>query len=114
MNEERTALGNQVAVASPLGTSLDRTAQGDHAHSQTPKILSFLKAAWRGWLKFAHILGTIQMVVVLSLIYYTMVAIMAIPFKLLADPLTLKRTNRGKWIEREPVSHTLDTMKNQY
>lgn len=48
---------------------------------------TLLRRAWNGWLKVAHILGTIQMIIILTLICWTLFALTAIPFKLIADPL---------------------------
>ena len=39
---------------------------------------SILKMVWRGWLKFAHVVGTIQMVIILTLVYWIMLSIMAL------------------------------------
>ena len=40
------------------------------------------KKVWAAWLKFADKLGTIQMMIILTVIYWTFVSVMAIPFKL--------------------------------
>ena len=76
--------------------------------------LSILKVAWRGWLRFAELLGTIQMMVVLSLIYWTVLPLVAIPFRFFADPLALRRRGFPSWVERDVGSQSLDSMKNQY
>ena len=76
--------------------------------------MRIVKFAWRRWLRFAEILGTIQMTVILSLIYWVMLPIIAVPFKLFADPLTLKSQARAGWVERHSGSQTLDEMKKQY
>ena len=52
------------------------------------------------------------MVIILTLVYWTVVAAMAIPFKILADPLGLKRP--CGWTRRRQGSSDLDWMKNQY
>ena len=70
------------------------------------------KRAWARWLRFAEIVGTVQMVIILTLVYWTVVAAMAIPFKILADPLGFKRP-RG-WTPRLQARSGLDWMKNQY
>ena len=47
------------------------------------------RRAWARWLRFAEIVGTVQMVIILTLVYWTVVAATAIPCKILADPLGL-------------------------
>ena len=82
--------------------------------SRPSGVRSFLGRVWRGWLKVAEVIGTIQMMVILSLMYWTILAITAIPFKLLADPLRLRSAQKGGWVRREPVSPTLENMRRQY
>ena len=73
-----------------------------------------MKSAWRRWLKFSEVLGTFQMMVVLSLVYWTMLPIIAVPFKLFADPLVLRRPSRARWVERVSASQTIEAMQKQY
>ena len=81
--------------------------------NRSPWITRTLKSAWRGWLKFAQVLGTIQMVIILSIIYWTLLAIIAIPFKLLADPLGMKRAGESRWIKKETRRLGLTEMQSQ-
>jgi hypothetical protein len=65
---------------------------------------SRLGTVWRWWLKFAVILGNIQMVILLSILYWTLVALVAIPFKIFADPLALRTSHKTGWLQRrQPV-----------
>ncbi len=86
------------------------------ARAQTPakRKPGLLRRGWNLWIKFAETLGNIQMVLILSLTYWTVLAVMAVPFKLFSDPLAIRRSRRHGWIKRQPVAHTLETMKNQY
>ena len=102
------------------GENHSTSALGAHSSSEISKtppkgswLLGALKKAWSAWLKFATVLGTIQMLVILTVIYWTLLPIIAIPFKFLSDPLTLRRSNRGGWVQRSPVSHTIETMRKQ-
>lgn len=72
-----------------------------------------LKKAWRGWLKVAETLGNIQMIFLLSLIYWTIWALIAIPFKYRADPLALRRPGGAGWVLREPGSQSIESMRKQ-
>ena len=76
-------------------------------------MLRILGTVWRLWLKFAQILGTVQMTILLSLIYWTIFLIIAIPFKFLADPLSLRNPGRSRWVSRTPDPNILDSMRSQ-
>lgn len=71
------------------------------------------KQLWRGWLKFAHILGTVQMMIILTLIYWTILAVMAVPYRLFADSLGSKSLGRNGWTKREPVADRWTEMQSQ-
>ena len=75
--------------------------------------MKFLGIVWKRWLKFAEILGNVQMIFLLSLIYWTFVLFLALPFKLLADPLALRRLARPRWILRQPIPSILESMRRQ-
>lgn len=82
------------------------------AQPQPGRHAGFWRTAWNRWLKFAEVVGTVQMIIVLSLVYWTLVAAMAIPFRLMSDPLALKGPRT--WIRHRAGSSTLDRMKDQY
>ena len=75
--------------------------------------MRILTNAWRRWIKLAEILGNIQMFIILSLIYWTIFAVVAIPIKFFTDPLVLKRPDRASWISKEPVANVHEFMKRQ-
>ena len=75
---------------------------------------STFKRYWDKWLAFAKIIGTIQMVIILTIMFWVIFPIMAIPFKLLADPLANRGAHKARWIKRDPVDDVLSTMKNQF
>jgi hypothetical protein len=74
--------------------------------------LKWLGLIWRGWLRFAIIFGNVQMIVVLTLVYFVMVALVAIPFKLLADPLSLRRRHPA-WTPRAADEDLSESMRRQ-
>ena len=73
-----------------------------------------IKNIWKKWLRFAEVFGTIQMTVILTIIYWVFVGIMALPFKLVADPLRLKAISRANWRKKSQEVDVLASMKNQY
>lgn len=88
----------------------DRPA--DAPEPQTEPRRSLRRRVWNHWLKFAEIVGTIQMVIILTLLYWTVLALTAIPFRVFADPLGLKRPQG--WVQCGEEGSDLDSMKNQY
>lgn len=118
MNRDRTVIADLLPANSRVSDYEARVEEANRLRTtdqrKVRRGLTLLKGAWRGWLRFAEILGTFQMMVVLSLIYWIVLPIIAVPFKLLADPLVQRRPNRPTWVERDNVSPTLDTMRKQY
>lgn len=72
-----------------------------------------LGIAWRRWLRIAEVLGNIQLTIFLSLIYWTFLMVIAVPFKLLADPLTIRHSRNRGWIQRHPPADIFESMKKQ-
>ena len=77
-------------------------------------MVSLQQRIWKGWIRFAEIIGTIQMTILLSIVYWILMPFVAIPFRFLSDPLALKAPNRSHWVKREPISDMFEAMKNQF
>ena len=75
--------------------------------------MRWLGAIWRGWLRFAIIFGNVQMIVALTLVYWIMVALVALPFKLFADPMSLRRPRRPVWVQRIVDEDLAQSMRRQ-
>ncbi len=69
---------------------------------------------WKKWIRIAEIIGTVQMTLILTIVYFSFVGIMYLPFKLLSDPLRMKSIYKTNWRERTKVPDVLESMKNQY
>ena len=70
---------------------------------------------WSKWLNFANIIGNINMTILLSLIYFLLLAPMAIVFKLGSDPLRLKKPEIITWMVPQDFFNDVDnSMKNQF
>jgi len=67
----------------------------------------------RLWLKLAETIGTIQTVVILSFIYWTIGSISSIPVKLFSDPLSLKKSLQSNWKDHKEPENVLDYLKKQ-
>ena len=71
------------------------------------------KRAWRRWMKVGEFLGNFQMIVLLTFVYWILMTLVAIPFKVLADPLALRDASRSRWIKRSRLSDVLESMRKQ-
>ncbi|MFH1559948.1 MAG: hypothetical protein ABID84_00830 [Chloroflexota bacterium] len=50
-----------------------------------------MKKAWSGWKRALRVIGNFQATVLLTLTYLIFVPVVAVPFKLLSDPLRIKK-----------------------
>ena len=73
---------------------------------------SIARKIWDGWLKVAHAIGTVQMMIILTIIYWVMIPFIAIPFRMFSDPL-MKKPGSGQWHHRDAPEDPLDSMSNQ-
>ena len=118
MERERVGLSGKPASGA-AGAVLDRPTSdpvdgaGKMAISPDARP-SIFRRAWNGWMKFAEIMGTVNLVIVLSILYWTMVAMVAIPFRLASDPLRIKTSEGHGWVVRDSISADMESMKNQY
>ena len=75
---------------------------------------SRLRDILNGWLAFAHLLGTVQMVVLLTVVYWVFIPLMYVPFGLIADPLRLRRSKGSSWRAREVSVDVMEFMRRQW
>ena len=54
------------------------------------------------------------MAIILTVIFIVIVGFMALPFKILADPLKVKKNQGSNWSKRINNKDILNSMKNQY
>ena len=106
------ALEGDRPQASPnLSRSNEKTETLGDQEVQRPNTFRRL---WNGWLKIAEVIGTVQMVIILTLVYWTMITVMAIPFRFFSDPLALKGGGRPRWIQRVQPNDILENMRRQF
>lgn len=61
---------------------------------------SKLKRIWHGWIMVANLVGNAQMILILTVIYWLLLPLTAIPMKVVSDPLRFKYKNRAVWLRR--------------
>ena len=118
MDREQAAISGKPASGA-MGTVLDRplatTSDGSEPQADTSEARpGIFRRAWDRWMKFAEMMGTVNLVIVLSIMYWTMVTVVAIPFRLASDPLRIKTSEGHGWIVREPFDSDVESMRSQY
>ena len=72
-----------------------------------------MTAIFRFWYKLAETLGTIQTVVILSLVYWTIGSLSSIPVKVFSDPLNIKKPFKSTWKDHKQPENILEYLKKQ-
>ena len=75
--------------------------------------MPMLKKIWSRWLRIAEFIGNIQLTIILTIIYWLLVPLIAIPFKFLADPLSVRKSAKPRWIQRDPIPDALEHLRKQ-
>ena len=55
----------------------------------------------------------VQMIVILTAMYWSMLLIVAVPFKLFSDPLFLKSNKPIEWHQRAEKKYDLESLRRQ-
>jgi hypothetical protein len=79
-------------------------------------IKQFFSLLWRGWKKFAHVLGIVNTKILLTLTYFIIFAVAAF-FRTLARADLLDRTMEKKpsyYHDREPFKDSLQTVRRTF
>jgi len=76
--------------------------------------MSMLVKIWQKWLKFAQVVGVVQMVIALTLVYWLMVVPTALVLRLVSDPLALRWRHRPGWRSCCSQPDMLGSMKRQF
>ena len=65
-------------------------------------------------MQFVAAAGTVQMTILLSIIYWVVIPPMAIPLKLFGDPLNFRASRHVGWQPRSAVADMTAAMTRQY
>ena len=79
-------------------------------------IKQFFSLLWRGWKKFAHVLGIINTKILLTITYFVMLAVAALIRTLVrADLLDRKMDKKPTYYHnREPFKDTIETVRRTF
>jgi len=73
-----------------------------------------LQAIWERWKKFGRKLGDVQARLLLSLLYFTIIAPFALVVRWLCDPLSIKPHQQGWRAKAEAKGSPMDRALNQF
>ena len=73
-----------------------------------------LKQLWEIWLRVANAIGDFQAALILTVFYTVVFAPTAIFFRLLSDPLRLKRPDVVTWSLRTITDEKLEAARRQF
>ncbi len=79
-------------------------------------VLKFLKTIWEGWKKFAHILGRIQTVILLTVFYFLILGPVALISRLFGKSFLIYRGGNSHtyWIEKPASTRGEEQYFQQY
>lgn len=79
-------------------------------------MIRFLKLLWRGWQKFAHVLGIVNTHILLSVTYFIIIALVSIPSRIFGADFLDRRMKKKPtyWSDREPVEVSVDACRRQF
>jgi len=73
-----------------------------------------LQKLWQEWLRIARHIGSFNARALITLVYFTLLALFGIPARLFSDPLNTKtRPQKSAWLQRHPRDLDIDTAKRQ-
>ncbi|HID34719.1 MAG TPA: hypothetical protein EYP25_09190 [Anaerolineae bacterium] len=73
-----------------------------------------LKDLWREWLRVSKHIGSFNARALITLIYFTFLAIFGIPMRIFADPMGVKKQPRDSaWHERTTLDLNMQTAQRQ-
>lgn len=75
--------------------------------------MSILKKTWKLFERFALLLGDIISGIVLVVFYYTIFALVAMPFRLFGKNPLAPYAPGSNWIPKEKTPHTLEDFKSE-
>jgi hypothetical protein len=74
---------------------------------------NFVKALWKRWTVIAHVIGSFQARVVLTVLYHVVLPPFAFIARATADRLRLRRTSTPVWHTRRRLVPTLEDGRRQ-
>jgi len=77
-------------------------------------MLTLVKALWRRWTRVAHVIGTFQARLFLTVLYLLLLPPFALVARLSADPLRLRPGMSPTWLPRPVQSPKLEDGRRQF
>ena len=77
---------------------------------------TFFSLLWRGWKKFAHVMGIVQTRILLTVSYFVILAFASVTTKVLGKDLLDRRMKPAAtyYHPHEPIQATLESCRRQF
>jgi len=77
---------------------------------------TFFSLLWRGWKKFAHVMGIVQTRILLTVSYFVILAFASVATKVLGKDLLDRRMKPAAtyYHPHEPIQATLESCRRQF
>ncbi len=75
---------------------------------------SVLKRFWTWWRQFAELVGNFQARLLLTALYFVLLAPVALPLRAFSDPLRRRPKGASFWLQRPDRSASLDLARRQH
>jgi hypothetical protein len=70
---------------------------------------------WRGWIVVARKIGYLQSQLILTLVYFVVIAPFALAVRAFSDPLGLRTPPSGQWVpDDRPSASSLSAVQQQF
>lgn len=74
--------------------------------------MTLLKTVWRGFTKVAEMFGNVMSAILLTIFYYTVFALFALPHRLL-NRHTVFSKKSSNWVKRSPKLFQMSDVQNE-
>lgn len=75
---------------------------------------SALRRLWKWWRQFAELVGNFQARLLLTALYFVLLAPVALPLRAFRDPLRRRPKGASLWLQRPDRLASLDSARRQY
>jgi predicted CDP-diglyceride synthetase/phosphatidate cytidylyltransferase len=77
-------------------------------------MLVLLKRIWEWWKRVALVIGVFQTKLILTLFYFAILSLFAVPARLFSDPLLIKKGRSSWWFPRTGQKDGLEDVRRQF
>ena len=72
-----------------------------------------MKKGWKRWLQLSQMAANVLGRIIFTIFYFTIMLPFSLGVTFLGDPLKLKANQNQHWLDREPLTDTLENARRQ-